>query len=244
MSKNKVIFTRALICDASRLQLPANARLLLSAAEQDRYGKMQHPRQARLFLLGRYLLRQLLATSLKQAPEHIRILIDHKGKPVLNEPGWHFNISHSGDLLALAFGNQAPLGIDVESRQLSGAQITRLARRYLTTNEQQWLDQGNNTTDAFLQLWTIKEAVLKAHGSGIANNLSAVHWQPHDEVAHFDDAPYQLHQFRHAHSRLTLAINSATGVSVDCLKLCDLPFELEITGSQPNLDNNALNITL
>ena len=237
MSKNKVIFTKLLICDSEHLGLPSGAAHLLSPAEQERLAKMRHPQQARLFLLGRYLLRQLLADPMSQSPERIDIKINARGKPQLVQPGWHFNISHSGSTLALAISNQAPLGIDVEGRLLSSTQVHRLARRYFTDAEQAWLNQHNNA-DAFLQLWTIKEAVLKAHGSGIANNLSAVHWQPYDNAAYFDDARYSLHQYRYQHSRLTLALSNANNASIDCLKPDDLPFELEITGPQPNLDNN------
>ena len=244
MSKNKVIFTRALICDANHLILPMNAQCLLSGPEQARLSNMQHAQQAKLFLLGRYLSRQLLALALQQAPELVHIHVDSKGKPQLLEPDWHFNISHSGSLLALAFGNQGPLGIDVESRRLSSAQIQRLARRYFATDEQIRLSQTDNS-DRFLQLWTIKEAVLKAHGGGIANNLNAVHWQPFEDIAHFNDTEYQLHQYCYQQSRVTLALNhtksdakNATTKStcIELLNVSDLPFELEIIGPQPNLD--------
>lgn len=235
MSKNKVIFTRLLICDSEHIVLPSDAADMLSIAEQERLHHIRPPQQARLFLLGRYLLRQLLGDVLSQPPQSIAIKINARGKPQLVQPDWHFNISHSGSTLALAIGNQAPLGIDVEGRQLSSMQIHRLARRYFTDDEQTWLSQ-HNSADAFLQLWTIKEAVLKAHGSGIANNLSAVYWQLNDNEAHFNGTRYQLHQYQYQHSRLTLAMNHPINASVDCLNLCDLPFELEITGPQPNLD--------
>ena len=234
MSKNKVIFTRALICDANHLILPTNAPSLLSGPEQDRLNNMQHAQQAKLFLLGRYLARQLLALALQKTPEQVQINVDSKGKPQLFEPDWHFNISHSGSLLALAFGNQGPLGIDIESRRLSSAQIQRLARRYFATDEQLWLSQ-TDSADGFLQLWTIKEAVLKAHGGGIANNLNAVRWQPSEDVAHFNGTPYQLHQYCYQHSRVTLALNDTKSASVESLNLPDLPFDLEIIGPQPNL---------
>lgn len=240
MSKNKVIFTRLLICDSEHIVLPSDAADMLSIAEQERLHHIRPPQQARLFLLGRYLLRQLLGDALSQPPQSIAIRINARGKPQLLQPDWHFNISHSGSTLALAISNQAPVGIDVEGRQLSSTQIHRLARRYFSTAEQDWLSR-HNSADAFLQLWTIKEAVLKAHGGGIANNLSAVCWQPDDNQAHFDNASYRLYQYQYQHSRLTLAISSPLNSRVACLNPGDLPFELEITGPQPNLDKHAMN---
>ncbi|OIN14401.1 4'-phosphopantetheinyl transferase family protein [Oceanisphaera psychrotolerans] len=242
MSKNKDIFTGLLICDCSGVSLPENARKTLSQPELARLDGIRHPRQAMLFLLGRYLLRHLLAERLGLAPDRIPIHIDARGKPRLEQAGWHFNISHSGDLLALAFGNRGSLGLDIEGRQLSPPQITRLARRYLSEPEQQWLSRGTRPEADFLRLWTVKEAVLKADGGGIANNLQRVHWQPDDSCATLDQHPYRLYQYPLAHSWLTLAIDSQSeagealpGAEPTHLRLPDLPLELEITGQQPNL---------
>lgn len=239
--------------------LPTNAQRSLSAPERLRLAQIANPVPAKLFLLGRYLLRQLLAPKLLLSPSQIPISINNKGKPTLfgpdkwppnsllpdsllpdeSNPNWHFNISHSGSLLALAISNQAPLGVDLESRQLSSAQIQRLARRYFSEDEQVWLAQYPESAH-FLRLWTIKEAVLKAHGGGIANNLSAVHWQPYQDYAQFDEQHYQLQHFllqedKDASSRLTLAIQGAQAAPLELLSVADLGLTLEISGDQPNL---------
>lgn len=242
MSKNKDIFTELLICNSLGVRLPLNAQKTLSQTEITRLGGIRHPHQARLFLLGRYLLRQLLADRLSEAPEHIAIHIDARGKPLLEQHGWHFNISHSGDMLALTIGNQNSLGVDIEGRQLSATQITRLARRYLSEQEQQWLSRSQTASADFTRLWTVKEAVLKAHGGGIANNLQRVHWQPDAKCATLEQHRYRLHQYALGPSWLTLAIDeqneiteAMAGPEPIMISLADLPFELEITGPQPNL---------
>ncbi|MFP2768434.1 4'-phosphopantetheinyl transferase family protein [Oceanisphaera sp. KMM 10153] len=250
MSKNNNIFTELLICNGTGVSLPDNARKTLSQAELVRLDSISHPCQARLFLLGRYLLRQLFADRLMLAPNQIPIHIDVKGKPLLEQAEWHFNISHSGDILALAIGNQGSLGIDIEGRQLSSAQITRLARRYLSQQEQQWLKLSQTSSADFIRLWTVKEAVLKAHGGGIANNLQRVHWQPGQAGATLDRHPYRLYQYPLAHSWLTLAIDDQPGATdaparpePALLSLADLPFELEITGPQPNLSLGSVDLS-
>lgn len=216
--------------------------------------QIANPVPAKLFLLGRYLLRQLLAPRLLLAPSQIPISINNKGKPSLfrsdkcppdsllpdeSNSNWHFNISHTGSLLALAISNQAPLGVDLESRQLSSTQIQRLARRYFSEDEQAWLAQYPKS-EHFLRLWTIKEAVLKAHGGGIANNLSAVRWQPYQDYAQFDELHYQLQHFllqedKDASTRLTLAIQGAQAAPLELLSVADLGLALEISGVQPNI---------
>ncbi len=250
MSKNKDIFTDLLILNSSGVSLPDNARKTLSQAEIARLDSISHPRQARLFLLGRYLLRQLLAERLMLAPNRIPVHIDVRGKPLLEQAGWHFNISHSGDTLALTIGNQGSLGIDIEGRQLSAAQITRLARRYLSEQEQQWLSRSQASSADFIRLWTVKEAVLKAHGGGIANNLQRVHWQPGQADATLDWHPYRLYQYPLAHNWLTLAIDDQPGATDGLarpepalLSLADLPFELEIIGPQPNLSLGSVDLS-
>lgn len=249
MSKNKVIFTQLLVCDADHLILPADAHESLSSPERVRLAQIGNSQQAKLFLLGRYLLRQILSPRLQLAPSQIPISINHKGKPTLLasdslETDCHFNISHTASLLALAIGNQAPLGVDLESRLLSSRQIERLARRYFNKDEQTWLALQPDPTH-FLRLWTIKEAVLKAHGSGIANNLNAVHWRPFEAHAQFGERHYQLQHFLLQHeplllnmdaiSQLTLAIQDEAVAPLELLTVADLGLALEISGAQPNL---------
>src|SRR5699024_2572973 len=110
MNKNKDIFTKLLICDQSTVILPKQAAQILSVSEQERLVNISHPQQAQLFLLGRYLTRHLLASTLQLAPEQINITVDANGKPLLADAGYHFNISHSGTLLALAVSNQGSVG--------------------------------------------------------------------------------------------------------------------------------------
>lgn len=248
MSKNKVIINQLLVCDADHLLLTQDADESLSSPERRRLAQIANPRQAKLFLLARYLLRQLLAPQLHIAPQQIPISLHHKGKPQLLNSDWHFNISHTGSLLALAIGNQAPLGVDLEARQLSSAQIQRLARRYFNEQEQTWL-AAHPEPEYFLRLWTIKEAVLKAHGGGIANNLSAVQWRPNASHALFGDHCYQLAHFllppaqdtltpANTSSHLTLAIQGRLGAPVELLAVTELGLALEISGAQPNLYNS------
>jgi 4'-phosphopantetheinyl transferase len=238
MSKNNDIVTKLLICDSANIKLPENAQKILSPTEHKRLAGIRHPGQARLFLLGRYLLRRWLAVHLAEDPGRIPIRIDSRGKPRLDRPGWHFNISHSGTLLALAIGNAGPLGVDLEGRRLDPARILRLAHRYLSDTEQRWLAHSREPELDFIRLWTVKEAVLKAQGGGIANNLQRVQWQAGSHRALFDDQPYRLYQYTLDRAWLTLAVAGTDGPPPLLLRLPDLPFDLEIGGPQPNLTIN------
>ena len=64
------------------------------------------------------------------------------------------------------------VGVDIESRE-RGTDPLRIARRYFAPEETAALAALDEALrhDAFLRLWCAKEAVLKAHGGGIAFGL-------------------------------------------------------------------------
>jgi 4'-phosphopantetheinyl transferase len=92
------------------------------------------------------------------------------GRPVATETpaGLSLSLSHSHGLTACAVAN-GPLGLDLEpaDRRTDWA---RVAKRWFTAVEQEWLFRENDPS-AFLKVWTLKEAWLKATGRGIAGNL-------------------------------------------------------------------------
>ncbi|MGB9418937.1 MAG: hypothetical protein WCB58_21685 [Acidobacteriaceae bacterium] len=65
------------------------------------------------FIVSHGVLRYLLGKYLQQEPVAIRFVSGAQGKPLLEEEGSvEFNITHSGDLAAMAFSSHCPVGID------------------------------------------------------------------------------------------------------------------------------------
>lgn len=99
---------------------------------------------------------------------------DAHGKPSLSaHPEWNFSVSHSGlwSVCALA---ETPVGVDVE--KIRPMRVLEIAKRYFTEKETTLLsalDEPERTT-AFFRLWTAKESVLKAKGTGLSGGLSSV----------------------------------------------------------------------
>ena len=96
-------------------------------------------------------------------------------------PAPSFNLSHTEDMLMLAFTSQDEPGIDIEQLERpldAGA----LAQRYFSAAEHEALLSlpRSQQQDRFLRLWTLKEACVKANGQGLAQALR------HFEFA-FDD---------------------------------------------------------
>ena len=132
------------------------------------------------------------------------------GKPFVAEAGYpQFNLSHSGRCVVYAFSADQAVGVDVEAPGRRHSPL-ELAARFFAPAEAQALAAlaEDRQGAAFLQLWTSKEAVLKAMGHGLSFGLDRVRLRL-DEGAHSAslqaidgaaDAPetWQLHRFESA----------------------------------------------
>ncbi|HVI53649.1 MAG TPA: 4'-phosphopantetheinyl transferase superfamily protein [Luteibacter sp.] len=110
------------------------------------------------------------------------------GKPYFPAPfgGLGFNWSHSGDraLFAIGRGDEGfELGVDVE-RVRPRPRALELARRFFAADEAAMLASlpGDAQLNAFLRLWTAKEAVLKANGGGLSYGLHRVAFEIDDKA--------------------------------------------------------------
>lgn len=178
ISADLYLLKPAQICTDQLIDLPDE----LSPEEQHQWGAIQQPGRQREYLLGRVLLRRLLAERLRCPATELRFCSNAHGKPTLCDNSWQFNLSHSGDWLALALCQQGPLGVDIEMG-LRRRQILPLAQRFYAQSEYEWLaalpEAGRES--AFYRLWSRKEAVLKAQGGGIAAGLDKVCFMPEED---------------------------------------------------------------
>ena len=120
------------------------------------------------------LLSQFCQTWQLPIPEYA---IDSHGKPYCtNIAKLSFNQSHSHSHYALIFSlDESDIGVDVENTTRK-VRKTELAQHYFSPNEYQLWQQQDCDELLWFKIWTIKEAVLKAHGVGIRlplNELNA-----------------------------------------------------------------------
>lgn len=87
------------------------------------------------------------------------------GKPfIVGRPDIHFNISHCRQAVICAISDK-PVGADIETfRQYRES----LVRYTMNHREVQLIQQAERPEVAFTRLWTMKEAVVKRTGQGIA----------------------------------------------------------------------------
>lgn len=94
------------------------------------------------------------------------------GKPTFaSHPELHFNLSHSGNLVACALGHR-PVGVDVQ--QLVADLRPSLVRYIMSDQEIAALDalpSDDAKSLLFTQLWSLKECYAKATGLGLSHDF-------------------------------------------------------------------------
>lgn len=148
----------------------------LSAAERARRDRIQHPRALAEFLAGRRLLRGIVGALSGVDPRALSILESERGALALDPAHggiWHFNISHTDGLVALAVA-RSPIGVDVEWTSRPGRTV-ELAERYFAKAEVAALRAlpAERQRDRFFELWTLKESYIKARGQGLGIPLDS-----------------------------------------------------------------------
>jgi 4'-phosphopantetheinyl transferase len=151
----------------------------LSTDELARAARFHFQRDRDRFVATRGAVRNILGRYLRQAPSQLRFDYGPHGKPALaladGEPPLRFNVSHSDDVALCAVTCGQEIGVDVEHLRsdFPGLQV---ARHFFSSREVALL-QGlleEHQVAAFITLWTLKEAYLKATGQGLGVELSRV----------------------------------------------------------------------
>lgn len=134
-------------------------------------------------------------------PADAAIIRTEYGKPLLREyPLWQFSLSHSGDWAVCALA-KAPIGIDVQQRR--PVDVLALAERFFAPQEAALLRSlpESEQNRAFFRLWTAKESILKAQGSGLSGGLNRVPIVYGDELK---APPWHLKEYPLADYALTV----------------------------------------
>lgn len=152
----------------------ANATVLeifLSDEERARAGRFRFHRQRKEFIVGRGLLRIILAKYLNTHPGQLGFEYSRFGKPAVRRPSGdriRFNVAHSDGLALYAVTRDREIGIDLE--HITPFDLDeRTVAECLTAAEVGLLKSlpGNERKRFFFECWTRKESYLKARGVGL-----------------------------------------------------------------------------
>lgn len=163
-----------------RIPLDVSApRAALGLQERERADALLFSRDRRRFVAAHAAVRTILARYLpaghperRHGPEDgLEWRRGPEGKPEV--PGLEFNLSHSGGLALLAVSGWRPVGVDVE-RVRPGLPAAALAARFFRPEEAALVASAPPAlrAQAYLRLWTRKEACVKAAGGLLAQALS------------------------------------------------------------------------
>jgi 4'-phosphopantetheinyl transferase len=155
--------------DPAGKKLPAHAWQCLTKQERARAERFRRDCDRVRFVAARFLL--VTALRRRFGVTDITLIASPDTKPAVSGAGLpaslDVNLSHTDGLVACAFGIGVSVGIDVErlGRAVDAAEI---ARTQFAPEEQTC---GADEV-SFLHMWTLKEAVTKAVGLGLALKLS------------------------------------------------------------------------
>lgn len=89
------------------------------------------------------------------------ILREENGKPYLKNHPVYFNVSHSGEYLAIAVSD-SPVGIDIQKEK-----TIREGMYQKVVQQKEQMLIGTERQKDFLRLWALKESFVKADGRGL-----------------------------------------------------------------------------
>jgi 4'-phosphopantetheinyl transferase len=160
----------------ARLDLPEAAGAdVLSVMEHARAESFRSEAARMRFVARRAALRTVLSAYTGVAPASIAFDANDYGKPVLvSDRTLSFSTSHSESVALIALGRCRLIGIDVE-RVREAATDDEVAARFFTRNEAASLAlaDAEDRVRCFFNVWTRKEAIVKALGRGLSIPLDS-----------------------------------------------------------------------
>jgi 4'-phosphopantetheinyl transferase len=150
---------------------------LISPVEADKANRYRQSSHRNRSMFARAVLRDILGRYTGSDPRTLRFCVTSSGKPLL-DPEVHadapqFSLSHSGDLVLLAFARRHAVGVDVEAIR-DDIDVMEIARQFFAPGEASDLLTlpAESRPSSFFAAWTRKEAYLKARGEGIGSGLN------------------------------------------------------------------------
>ena len=164
---------------------------ILYPARRLAVGKLNNQRAKLSSLATGLLLQDIVRDELGIESKYLVINKGEHGKPYIDgHPDFNFNISHSGDMVVVAYGDSL-VGVDVERMRCRESDL-KVAKRCFLPEEYTFItdDEFNadldgisySTEERFFMVWTMKEAYLKYKGCGISVPMNSFCVKPYEGV--------------------------------------------------------------
>ena len=208
----------------------------ISSVERERAGRFVFARDRLSFVIAHALLRQALSTYSAVEPDAWRFLAGRFGKPALaaefTRVNLHFNLAHTDGLVACVVSHGDRVGIDVKATDRR-IQPLELARRHFSPREITDLQvcSQDELSVRFVEIWTLKEAYVKAIGMGLSRSLQGFSFRFEGQSSiHFEastptEAPWAFALFAPSerHRMAVAARRSVAAIRITAWPMPDAP---------------------
>ncbi len=159
---------------------------VITDADHAEFANISHAHTRERSLATRAALRNALSRAVSGTVKPSEWVFERgaNGKPAL-APGFpklHFSCSHTHTVSAVAVSRLHPVGIDIESSFLT-FEDPSLLEEYFSEGELQAIERlpEHRRAKARVRLWTLKEAVVKMLGTGLALDISQLEFDAEDD---------------------------------------------------------------
>jgi len=143
---------------------------IVSESRRQRIARFIRREDALRGLFGEWLIRTVASEKCALRPDEIEIAADGRGKPYFCNCGTiHFNLSHAGSWVLAAFALE-PVGVDVEAVRPIDLDVASMVFSGQECSVLLSLPPDRQI-DHFYRLWTLKESLIKALGTGFSCDL-------------------------------------------------------------------------
>lgn len=139
-------------------------QLMLDQKEKEKMEEYYFYEDRMRYVAGKVITKLVLIQYLEE--EEISFLSHKFGKPyyksISGKQDIEFNISHSGEMILVAFSRDAKIGVDIQEI-IDCSEYLEIARSFFEPEEVKNIEESNSK-ELFFQYWSAKEAYLKAIG--------------------------------------------------------------------------------
>jgi 4'-phosphopantetheinyl transferase len=174
----------------------AGWRAMLDPVELARADRFVFARHRVQYIAAHALLRAALSATVPGPhPTDWRFIAGPNGKPTAwlgTQPApLSFNLSHTDGLVGVATVPQGGCALGFDLEPLDRRVTLNVADHYFRAEEVAWLSAlaEDRRSTGFLQLWTLKEAFIKATGEGLSRDLASFWFTPSPPRLHFAPSP-------------------------------------------------------
>lgn len=157
----------------------------LDVAERERAARFQFEADRNAYIAAHGLTRLFLGAWTGRQAGSLAFNAGPYGKPALVRGGASFNLSHTRSMVAVAVAAQGEVGVDVEQINPARSVELDIADRWFSRDEVAHVSAGGDEEAQrarFLRIWNLKEAVIKATGRGLSQELTGFTVTPGEQV--------------------------------------------------------------